>query len=128
MSKWRDRHNEDRPQPPDADVLADAGLDQNGAHVPEPDSVIRLPTLTDDAPIELPIEESNDARLQALNAIGFGINGVNDALVLMMLERLLGEVATAQVKQAHQEWLSAQLDTIEAKVHEMQVRQTILRK
>lgn len=124
MSKWRDRHNEDPLAPPDADALADAGLDD-----PETRALRHAGLgLVDDSPIELPIEESNDARLQALNAIGFGINGVNDALVLMMLERLLGEVATAQVKQEHQEWLSAQLDTIEAKVHEMQVRQSILRK
>lgn len=72
---------------------------------------------------ELSLEDSNTARIQALNAIGVGINGVNDALVLRMLERLLGPVATQQVKDEHQCWLSEMLDGMEEQVRKVQEQQ-----
>lgn len=76
-----------------------------------------------DTPDGLTLEESNNARLQALNSIGVGVNGINEGLVLMMLEELLGDMATKRVKQRHQEWLAEQLDAMEEKVQEAQAKQ-----
>lgn len=74
---------------------------------------------------ELTLEESNNARIQALNAIGVGVNGINDALVIMMLEELLGEDGKQAVHQRHQEWLAEQLDVMEEKVLEQQRKQSL---
>lgn len=83
----------------DADELADMGLDQE-----EPTS----------------LAQSNMDRLAALNALGAGVNGVNEALMLRMMEELLGPVRTAAVKQEHEEWLAEQLTVTEGIVQQMQ--------
>lgn len=80
---------------------------------------------SDDRPVRLSLEENNQARLQALNAIGFGVNGVNEALTSMMMAELLGPVATERVKREHQEWLSDQLTQLEEKVTEIQRKQSL---
>lgn len=62
---------------------------------------------------ELTLEESNAARIQAINAVGAGVNGVNEALLMMVFEELLGEERMHAVQHKHQVWLSEQLDGIE---------------
>lgn len=71
----------------------------------------------------LSLEETNAARLQALNAMRVGINGINEALMLRMLERLLGPSQTDQVKQEHQEWLSEQLDGADRQLAEIREKE-----
>lgn len=72
---------------------------------------------------EMSLEESNNARLQSLQAVGVGVNGVNEALQLRMMEALLGPVLTDQVKQAHQEWLAETLTGLEEQVAKIQADQ-----
>lgn len=100
---------------------------EHGKPIPEENldghgNPIRYEDGLDDIP-ELSLEESNQARLNGLQAIGVGVNGVNEALQLRMLEALLGPVLTDQVKQAHQEWLATTLDGLEQQVREVQAQQ-----
>lgn len=97
----------DGPFPPDADALADQGLD--------------TPRLTNDDIAEpTDLAQSNMDRLSALNALGVGINGVNEALMLRMMEELLGPIRTGAVKREHEEWLATQLSQAEEQVATLQ--------
>lgn len=59
------------------------------------------------------LAQTNTRRIMQLNQLGVGINGVNESLICRMLERLLGQSATEQVNQEHQEWLSSLIGSYE---------------
>lgn len=78
---------------------------------------------------------ANQERLAALNQLGVNINGVNEALLVRMMEELLGPVRAQDVKLAHQEWLAEQLSSAEQQMEqfremqaEMERKATILRR
>ena len=74
---------------------------------------------------ELSVEESNQKRIAALNAIGVGVNGINESRIMMALEELLGPDSTERVNRRHAEWLADQLDGLEAQVLEQQRKQSL---
>jgi hypothetical protein len=103
------RENEmDQPKPPDADALADAGLDS--------------PRLTnDDVPgAPLSLAERNAARQQALESIGVGVRGIQLAFAMRCIEHLLSRADYDRLSAEHEEWLAAQLDMAEEMVAKMQ--------
>lgn len=80
-----------------------------------------LEAFQEDAPEKTELEtltEKNNDRLALVGQLGGVVNGINEALILRCLERLLGPVATAQVQLEQQQWLATQLDSIESQVLE----------